>query len=51
MEVEYKEGQQFCYDCGQEFVPEGEPAEDGTIVVTCPNPECNRGSWAKVVNA
>lgn len=49
----YIEGQEFCYNCGERFMPDypvetyqygDEPA------VTCPNPECNRGSWAEVID-
>jgi hypothetical protein len=49
----YKDGQEFCSECGERFLPD-HPVEsyriEEEVAVTCPNAECNRGSWAEVVD-
>jgi hypothetical protein len=49
--LQYRDGQEFCYNCGSKFVPD-QPIETyrigDDVVVTCPHPECNRGSWAEI---
>jgi hypothetical protein len=44
--IQYKEGQEFCYEHGERFMVDLAMGiqKDGTVVVTCPY--CNRGSWA-----
>ena len=46
----YREGQEFCYECGERFQPDsGQPTPEcpDLVTVTCPN-GC-RGSWADSV--
>ena len=35
----FKDGQTHCYDCGSEFILDGDTA------ISCPSDECSRGSW------
>lgn len=49
MKYYLKENQIFCWNCGQQFQlqqPQPQPQHGGLVVVECPNPGCNRGSWA-----
>lgn len=45
---EYREGQEFCFECGARFQPVGEPGRDGSVSVVCP--DWHRGSWAERVD-
>jgi hypothetical protein len=51
--LHYREGQEFCCNCGEKFMPDYPVETYGygeEIIITCPNAECNRGSWAEVVD-
>lgn len=59
MKIIFESGQQYCYECGAEFVPEcsleesrrrnPEKMEEADVFVRCPN-GCNRGAHATVVD-
>jgi hypothetical protein len=49
--LRYREGQEFCCNCGERFMPDYPVETYGygeEVITTCPNAECNRGSWAVV---
>ena len=41
-----KDGQTHCGCCGRAFMPDQDEWDSAGVVATsCPNKECNRGSW------